>query len=388
MNGEGKKNRIKKIAGLLIYVLSMVGAYFATYLYLGPKVEDIISQGDINFVSRLSGKQTAKNKELFEDRGLRTANFQNGYETIPTDIISEVTHRDVRLISTKRRPFTQQEITLLKLIIDMVPQKLFDYRPWAIISTRFDTEEFLTHINPDGVAFTSGPYIFVSDVTFTKQNSYDTGTFRGLMRVMSHEFMHVAQFFDTKKFPESFVHTYLESADITQDWIKTQGWTLEGKHWVLDKDQITSDYGRSSPVEDMADAVGAMVIGDEYILSQSRADWVMKWLGISRETLYMGTIPLSPTLKQRKTETSDIRYITKYYDETALIQDIMHFQSTKTISIKDQSEYYAKEFEKRGWSGTINSSGIGELTYFDRIKINLEIDKNPLRVTTMVMTVY
>jgi DNA-binding protein len=387
MQNEKKKNPILTFLGVIFYIVSIIGAYYVTYTYLGPRVEEIINNKDVNFVSKLSGKQQPKNEVVLENRGLRTAKIQDGYESIPKDIVSDVTYKDVRLISTARRSFTDREITMLKLVIDMMPQKLFDYRPWAIISTSFDSENFLTEINPEGVAFTSGPYIFVSDVTFKKQDSYDTGTYRGLMRVMAHEFVHVAQFFDTEKFPERFVSTYLENSGIVQHWTQTQGWELVGNHWELDKSQLTTDYGQSSPVEDMADAIGALVIGDEYVVSESRINWILQWLGTTKESLYQGTIPLSQTIKQRKTEASDEKYLTKYANTTALSQDLMNFQSTASIQTKDLAKFYATEFQKRGWTGTINANGVGEMTYQGRIKVNLEMDKNPLRVTTMVLTV-
>ncbi len=382
-----RRNPIISFIGLLVYAVSIVGAYYATYTYFGPRVQDIINKGDINFVSKISGLQTDKTGEEFADRGLRTAKIREGYESLPKNITNEVVYKDVRLISTSQRSFSDQEIALLKITIDMMPKKLFDYRPWAIISTQFDSQNFLTDINPEGVAFTSGPYIFVGDVTFKKQDSFDTGTYRGLLRVMAHEFTHVAQFFNTDKFPDKFVSTYLEGSPIMQNWNSTQGWQLQDNRWVLNSDQLTTDYGKSSPVEDIADSVGSMVIGDEYAISKSRSDWLLSWLGETKLELYMGTIPLSPSLKQRKTETFDEKLLTKYKDTSALTQDLMNFQSNSAISVRDLAKYYATEFQARGWSGTINNLGVGEFTYQDRLKINLEIDKNPLRVTSMVLSV-
>jgi hypothetical protein len=384
MDTAPRKNSLVNLASLFVYAISIAGAYFVTYTYIGPRVEEIINKNDIN---KLSSKQVEKKNETTIDRGLRTARINDGVEEVPKDIVSEVTYRDIRLISTADRAFSEQELNSIKLSIDLMPQKLFDYRPWAIISTKFDKQNFLTEINPEGVAFTSGPYIFVGDVTFQKQDSYDTGTFRGLMRVMAHEFVHVAQFFNTSQ-SGTFVHTYLENSALTESWIQNTGWVKLNERWTLSQTELTTDYGRSTPVEDMADAIGALAIGDEYSISTSRINWILAWLETTKEELYQGTIPLSNTIKQRKTEVTDNGLLEKYADNTATMQDILNFQSITTISPKDFAKYYATEFEKRGWSGSISNTGVGEFIYQNKYKVNIEMDKNPLRVATIVVTVF
>ncbi len=374
------------LTGILIFLV-VLATFYTTYFFLGPKVDDLINSQNSDFISSVPFNPV-KNTDKTTDRGLRTAKIKSGYEELPKDIVSEVVYRDVRLISTSKRQLNDSEIKLLEIIIDSMPQKLFDYRPWAIVSTKFDAEKFLAKINAEGVAFTSGPYVLVGDITFEKQESDDSGTYRGLMRVMSHEFTHVAQFFNTTKVPDSFINSYLESSDLVKSWTQTNGWKSNGTTWTLDDNEITTDYGKSNPVEDMADAVGSLVIGDEYSISLKRTDWILKWMGVDKETLFLGTLPLSNTIKQRKVESSDTALLKKYSNETALLQDILNFQSTVTISTRDLSKYYAQEFQNRGWNGKINASGIGEFTFQNKYKVDIEMDKNPLRVVTVIMTVY
>lgn len=379
------KNPFLRLFFAAWYIVAVASSYYVANEFLGPKIESLLRNSE-DAVEVINNTSAVVKQNV--NKGLRSAKLYSGFEELPKVIVNETTYKDVRLISTPQRPFSDKEISILKIIIDFIPQKLFDYRPWAIISTKFEGEDFVSKVNPEGVAFTSGPYVFVSDVTFTKVDGFDTGTFRGLLRVMSHEFTHTAQFFETQKIPNSYINSYLESSDIVKDWISKMGWKLENDKWMLSSNELSTEYGKSTPVEDMADAVGSMIIGDEYSISKSRADWILAWLGIDKETLFKGTIPLSSTIKQRRIEANDLKLLAKYKDDSALQQDAINFQSTEITPVKDLVKFYGNEFKKRGWNGVINANGTGELVYQNKLKINMEMDKNPMRVVTIVMSVY
>jgi hypothetical protein len=376
----------KRLLQYLITIVLIFASYYLSFKYVGPLIERTVSKyQDAVDSSNASNPELQKSK--IENRGLRTANVTKGYQELPKNIVSEETYKDVKLISTPERKFSTKEISILKSVIDAMPQKLFDYRPWAIVSTNFNQNE-ISHVNPEGVAFTSGPYIFVSDITFEKQDSYDTGTYRGLVRIFAHEFTHVAQFFEVKKDPEVLDENYLENTDFMMSWIKSTGWQEQSHTWILNKDEVTTTYGATSPIEDIADSVGSMVVGEEFAVSQDRIDWIINWLGISKQELFVGTIPLTSNLKQRKTDAGDAKFLTKYKDNTAVMQDVINFQNTQEIGIKELVNFYNSEFKKRGWTGSVNSNGAGELVYQNKVRINMEIDKNPLRVVTMVVSLY
>jgi hypothetical protein len=377
-------NKFFRFTRYLLSLIFITTIFVFTYVYSSQFLRNSVYT--INISQNLTDVKRNLSEQKSLSKGLRSPKINARYDT-PQDISGEIEYKDVKLISTKSRPFSNEEISILKLIIDLMPQKVFDYRPWGIVSTSFNDNE-IAKVNPDGVAFSSGPYVFVGDITFAKQNSYDTGTFRGLMRVISHEFTHSAQFFETKSVPDEYVDSYLESSDLVQDWIKIAGWTESNGKWTLKDGEKTTDYGKSGPVEDMADSVGSMVIGEEYSISQARVDWVLKWLNLTKEEVLQGTIPLSSTIKQRRVENDDTRFMTKYKNADAISQDLMNFQSTQVISRKDFANFYATEFKRRGWSGSINTLGVGEFIYLNKYKVNMEMDANQLRVVTLVMTVY
>lgn len=371
---------VQYVLTLILLTTVFVSSYVAVTKLLGSDVYTINISQDLNAFKR------GLNDEELMAKGVRVPKINAKYD-LPKDILSEVSYKDIRLISTKSRPFSQNEIALMKVIIDLVPEKLFEYRPWAIVSTSF-TDSNIAEVNPEGVAFSSGPYVFVGDVTFQKQNTFDTGTFRGLVRVISHEFVHSAQFFETKAVPDSFTHSYLENSGIVKDWIANTGWQKVNDRWTLKDNEQTTDYGKSNPVEDMADSIGSLVIGEEYSISKSRTDWALNWLGMTRDEVLQGTIPLSTTIKQRRIEEDDNKLLQKYKNVNAIEQDILNFQSSQVISKREFANYYAAEFKKRGWTGSINTLGVGEFIYLNKYKVNMEMDNNPLRVVTMIVTVY
>jgi hypothetical protein len=383
MNPQNKNSYFKKVLDFIITTTLLAAAFVLSYKYIAPEVRDYLVKKNPELISNIIPKESSK----IENRGLRTPKISGGYEDIPKDILSEVVYKDVRFISTVKRPFAPEEIVLLERIIDSLPQKLFDYRPWAIISTAFDGSR-ITQINPEGVAFASGPYVFVSDITFEKKDAFDTGTFRGLLRILSHEFTHVAQFFETQSIPKEEIANYLETSDLVKDWILKTGWIKNGDEWELPKSELTTEYGRTNPVEDMADSVGNMISGDEYPISESRADWVLEWLDQDKESLYLGTLPISNTIKQRRLENNDYKLLDKYLDKDAITQDIINFQSTIPISDKDITRFYTDEFLKRGWKGSFKKNRIGEFVYENKFRANVEIDTNSLKVITVVVSVY
>ncbi|MFW5720074.1 MAG: hypothetical protein ACOCXT_03550 [Candidatus Dojkabacteria bacterium] len=367
------------IAFMVLIALGLgVSTYFA-YPWIEREVlnEEYIAE---NISSQLISEQTSGS-------GLRKLSFEGGFKEIPDDVASEEVYKDVRLISTETRVFSPEELGILKRIIDIMPQRLFEYRPWAIISTTlYDVE--LRQARPGGVAYASGPNIFVGDNTFVKKNNYDTGTFRGLYRIFTHEFTHVAQFFTIGSFPENYQETYLENSSLVQDWIALQGWEVVGSRWSLGGNDKTTAYGRESPVEDMADSVGTLLIGDEFVLSPSRVRWVLNWLGMSHSEVMQGTLPLRETMQQRKVDPSDLAFLEKHTDKAALTQDVINFQSTERVSVSDFARTLTEEFESRGWNGSTESNGKGEFLYKNLYRVHFTIDDNPLRVVTMVLSVY
>lgn len=320
------------------------------------------------------------------NKGLRTPKININYQEILKDTIEEESYKDVKFYSTSDRKFSSDEIKILKTIIDALPAKLFSYRPWGIISTSIANNDINSQGDNYGVAYSGGPYIFVGDKTFNKENKSDNGTFRGLMRILAHEFTHIAQFFETYESTNNKVS--LDNSLLSQKWIGDLGWFKQDGKWQLGSDNKTTDYGKTNPTEDMADVVGLLCIGDKSGLSESRIDWVQNWLETDEISLSKGTFPLFENMNQIKLEETDSEFLESFTDSKAIQQDLIKFQYTAEIEKKDFIDLYTKQLISRSWeSGSIQPNGSG-IFYYKNYMINLQVDDNAYPVVTIVMTVY
>lgn len=369
------KNSIKLIISFAILAALPV----TTYILLDKNADKLFSQS-----KKSNNSSSFITPTLSQGRdALRTPKINVSYDEILKDIIEEDQYKDVKFYSTQERKFSADEIAVLKTVIDLIPQKLFDYKPWAIISTTIaDGDEHAQ--NNYGIAYSGGPFVFVGDKTFKKENKNDNGTFRGLLRIMSHEFTHVAQFFETYESDGDKIS--LDNSLITQKWAEKTGWSKKGEQWLLDSNELTTDYGKTNPTEDMADAVGQLVIGDEASLSLSRIDWVLDWLETSKSELYSGTLPNFEKLNQIKLEEADNLKANSYIDTDSIQTDILKFQYVSEVDNSNFINIFVERLKERGW--TEISSEAGAFAYKRHYKINLEIDNNSLPVILIVMTTY
>ncbi len=182
-----------------------------------------------------------------------------------------------------------EEHELLEAALAELPAQLV-VRPRLIIRTsRPPTVE---HEDPFAVA--RGPDVWVFDDTF----SWDGGGVGRLtmVRVLAHEFTHIAQFeaLDPVVVGEvaagrsgdlSLVHSLLVA-----DFVAATGWVVDPDSesgWRLDG-AAASQYGATSPIEDMAESVALMVTGLGDGIPATHRAWVERWLGAPERVLAAG----------------------------------------------------------------------------------------------------
>jgi len=151
-----------------------------------------------------------------------------------------------------------------------------------------------TSDHEDPFAVTRGPDVWIFDDTFL----WDGGGVGRLtmVRVLAHEFTHVAQFAALdpvvvgdvaarRSSDLSLTHSLLVKDFVTATgWIADSttesGWRLEGA--------ASTEYGATSPIEDMAESVALMVTGLGDGLPATHRAWVEKWLGAPERVLAAG----------------------------------------------------------------------------------------------------
>ncbi len=155
-------------------------------------------------------------------------------------------------------------------------------------------------LHPATAAFARGPDVYLVDRTFEEAGA---GTTRfGLARVLIHELAHVAQF-DTlaPAYIQAVQDGSLEISDtgdgslLVADFARAVGWRNASSDplrpsWSLSRagSAGATEYGRTSPEEDMAESVALVALGQAGVLSEERVRWVEEWLGLSAERLAAG----------------------------------------------------------------------------------------------------
>lgn len=165
-------------------------------------------------------------------------------------------------------------------------------RPRLIIrSDRPPTAEFT-----DPFAVARGPDVWLFDATFEPDGA---GMNRFTMaRVLAHEFAHIAQFASLDPVVVGDVAARrssdlsLTNSLLVQDFVASTGWSPSGDGWALDG-PAASEYGSTTPVEDMAEAVSLIIAGLGDGLPAGHVAWVEGWLGAPADVLAEGA-PWAP----------------------------------------------------------------------------------------------
>lgn len=384
MDTEKHQNRGKTFfLALTFFVFSLGILVFVLEYFAGISVLD-----EIRKLSDNVAKQEEKSKpDQEEKRGIKEF-FNEDVGQIDVEIEVEESYKGIRLISSKERPFTQNEVEIIKRVIDRMPHELYEYRPLAIISTKLELD--YKSFNPEGIAYARGPYVYVGDETFTKDPSLDSGTYLGLQRVLMHEFVHVAQFFTIVEAPEEYVSSYLEQSSLTKEWIEETGWYLSNNMWKLKSGETTTDYGKTSPIEDMADSVSLILLGRGDEISESRKAWISQWFGESIEYLLEGTIPLPEDFSQRRVSVEDLKELKVPVFENvdnSILEDIIVFQAD-TPDFTDLNLYksFADSLKDRGW---IYRSDEDVYLFKDVFKLKIFVDDtNEYNVIILTLRTY
>jgi hypothetical protein len=173
---------------------------------------------------------------------------------------------------------------------------------------RVPAVEEASRIHPGAAAYTIGPDVYLLDRTF--QISPGSSTRFDLARAYLHELAHVAQFLSLRP---DYVRAALEGevgqvspvagSELVADFAGATGWVDRAADdlrpdWQLSEGvPASTDYGRTGPDEDMAEAVALAALGRAEWLPGDRAAWVEGWLGATAEQLAAGK-PWAPTGSQ------------------------------------------------------------------------------------------
>ncbi len=216
----------------------------------------------------------------------------------PTSIQWERNSGSIELLGTTPRA-VPGELALIAAALAEVPTAIYDKAPlrYLVRAPTVGTAD----LHPATAAFARGPDVYIVDRTFQDPAAGGNTRF-GLARVLLHELAHVAQF-DTlaPDYVRAVQDGTLEITDtgdgslLVADFAEAVGWRNSSSdalrpRWSLSGSAAagTTEYGRSSPEEDMAESVALVALGLNGVLSPERIRWVEEWLGAGAERLAAG----------------------------------------------------------------------------------------------------
>lgn len=183
------------------------------------------------------------------------------------------------------------EVAIMQAAASDLPPPLLAITPRAIVRTS-SVDVPADHPATGAVAVAKGPDIYLLDGVF----GLDGATRFEVLRAMSHELVHVAQWFALSP---AYAGAALEGrlaaldlddgSELVADWAAATGWTDRdadpfATSWEGDGTSPTP-YGATSPAEDMAESVSLAATGRHADLDDTRRAWIEEWLGADVEAL-------------------------------------------------------------------------------------------------------
>lgn len=291
-----------------------------------------------------------------------------GVVNLPKNIVIQESYKGIKFFATPSKRYSNEQIILLKFFIDRTPSALLEYGPDAIVNAEAG---FLP-----SMAQASGPFVFFESTAFNTDGFWSAGSLEDVFRGFIHELVHVYQFrkaletIDLEKARTKFKHSRSQTLwDFAVMDTNLIGSFANITEWKLDKGCITtarltdfknaktSNYGRVSIMEDMAETVSLVTIGDLTPLSDQRIQWAINFLGYkSLEAALKDTFPYSKQFELVKMGSS----ITKFnhdkvqeYKKKYKISDVAHFVSKNDGHFQEIVSILAQGFSNRGWKNIL-----------------------------------
>lgn len=188
----------------------------------------------------------------------------------------------------------------------------------------------------DPFAVARGPDIWVFDETFRSLGD-DLGRLT-MARVLAHEFTHVAQFIALDPVVVGEVAAgrssdlSLSHSLLVQDFVAASGWEIDSSAesgWTLTGAAAT-EYGATSPIEDMAEAVALVVTGSGDLVPVTHLRWVEEWLGAPERLLAAGKpwVPVGSIEVMSDTPLHDIERVEELAGDRVV--EVLTFQLPAT----------------------------------------------------------
>lgn len=293
---------------------------------------------------------------------------------LPENFVVHSEYKGIKFVSSPKHAFEEHHVKLIKYFLDIIPQKLIEHGPTAIVMLHRSELPSYLKIDEKTIAFASGTYIFFDENTFNPQNPLADRSVDAWFYTFVHELTHVLQFNmaldEIEKIKDSR-NKNLSWLDIISNSVFMRlfasyvGWEVyfrDGiyEYTLKDKDAKTTEYGKTKIYEDMAETM-AVVITDQNVarLSTERVKWVYEFLGIDPKELIINRFPIFnfaqpviiPNLEYDYSKEVELKKFYEYVDKQFFVTSGVYKNS-----ISKFTNEFKSELEKRNWRGSFIKS--------------------------------
>lgn len=387
---KGPTGKTFLILGILTVIILVVIAASA-YFYLSgkpspeketnkPKAKVTQPPGQKNFPTsspKNKVNQPSQRKidpatlSIFSENELK----QLGVVLLPKGFAVQEEYKGVKFVKSPKKSFNKDQLGLFHRFLDLTPQKLLTPGPSAVVTygegeidKGYDFGQLLT------IAFASGPYMFFDEKAFgggtlgglTSDNSVDQAFIS-----FEHELTHNAQFNEIKDdLANKLANTPKDqqllwtkaalSSKFLTDFALIASWEKgssdnESDYTLKNKTaEKTTDYGKTTVIEDMAETVSGIIATRDYQFSDTRKDWALQFLNESYDNLKKGKFPASSLFDPVKAffPNYDLKKKDEYKAKYSLADEQV-FYNEKVGTIEEVKNYLEPELKARGWDGTL-----------------------------------
>lgn len=192
---------------------------------------------------------------------------------------------------TKGQPIPPDRLQWIKEAIDLLPEFFIKDHPVTSFISASDSElgSKSSASLRGAVAYASGLNIFFTN-RILKDSVLGAATKKDMVFTLFHEYVHVVQHYEIlQTFSEDYLGipgnliVVMNILPFNKDFAKTVGWQFQNDEYgdssyaILGTDtesQKTTDYGKTSYIEDLADTAAGVIACDTAKISAARVKWV------------------------------------------------------------------------------------------------------------------
>ncbi len=191
---------------------------------------------------------------------------------------------------TKGQPIPPDRLAWIKAAIDVLPEFFIKDHPVVSFISATNNELGLTSAaNGGAVAYASGLNIFFTN-RILKDSILGSATKKDMIFTLFHEYVHIVQHYEVlQTFSEEYLSipgnliVVMKISPFNKDFAKTAGWEFQydeygdSSYAILKTDpesQKTTDYGKTSYIEDLADTIASIMACDTAKISATRIKWI------------------------------------------------------------------------------------------------------------------